>query len=73
MVRKKLTQGHGQEFYSSAPLSAFEAISYSQKIAFALVLFQAALSLRELGILEYLDHLSPRGSGSPGDSQTFRA
>lgn len=26
------------------------------------MLFQAALSLRELGILEYLDHLSPRGA-----------
>ena len=41
--------------HQAAPLSALEAITEAQKIAFAPMLFQACWSLRETGLLAYLD------------------
>lgn len=49
-------------FYDHDSLSAFEAISQAQKIAFAPMLFQAALSLRDLGVLEFLDGRKEEGA-----------
>lgn len=50
------------DLYAEDNLSAFEAISGAQKIAFAPMAFHAALSLRELGILEYLDERGAAGA-----------
>lgn len=44
------------EFYNNDPFSALDAISTAQKIAFAPMVFQAAISLRDLNILSYLDN-----------------
>ncbi len=42
-------------FYNNDPHTALDAISIAQKIAFAPIIFQAAISLRDLNILSYLD------------------
>ena len=46
---------------SGAPLSALEAITEAQKIAFAPMLFQACWSLRETGLLAALDQAGSEG------------
>ncbi len=47
--------------YDKDDISALDAITEAQKIAFAPMLFQAALNLRDNGILSYLDKQSGRG------------
>ncbi|RCO27112.1 SAM-dependent methyltransferase, partial [Escherichia coli] len=41
--------------YEQDTLSTLDAITEAQRIAFAPMLFQAALCLRNAGILDYLD------------------
>ena len=48
--------------YEQDSLSALEAITEAQKIAFAPMLFQTALSLRNTGILAYLDKQGKNGA-----------
>ena len=48
-------------FYQKDTLTALEAVSEAQRIAFAPFLFQAAWALRELGILEQLFQASSQG------------
>ncbi|MBE0506875.1 MAG: SAM-dependent methyltransferase [Marinospirillum sp.] len=48
--------------YDSDKLSALEAITEAQKIAFAPMLFQAAVNLRDQGILAYLDQQGKKGA-----------
>ncbi|MBW9461321.1 methyltransferase domain-containing protein [Kluyvera sp. EC_51] len=48
--------------YTQDPLSALDAITEAQKIAFAPMLFQAAISLRNTGILSYLDQQGKNGA-----------
>ncbi|MFV0262343.1 MAG: methyltransferase [Kluyvera sp.] len=48
--------------YKQDSLSALEAITEAQKIAFAPMLFQAALSLRNTGILTFLDRQGKSGA-----------
>jgi len=49
------------KFFNEDKLTALEAIEYAQHIAFAPVVFQAALSLRDLGILELADKAGKDG------------
>ncbi|PLR37337.1 SAM-dependent methyltransferase [Chimaeribacter californicus] len=49
--------------YDTDRLSALDAITAAQRIAFAPMLFQAARLLRDHGILAYLDQCSPAGAG----------
>lgn len=49
--------------YDLDPLTALQAKEQAQKLAFAPVAFQAARSLRELGILAILDEAGPAGLG----------
>ncbi len=49
-------------YYTSDDLSAFDAISYAQKITFSPVLFQVAFCIREFGILGLLDKNGKRGA-----------
>lgn len=48
--------------YDSDGFSALEAINEAQRIAFAPMLFQAAVSLRDQGILSYLDQCAQEGA-----------
>jgi len=48
--------------YEKDNLSALEAITEAQRIAFAPMLFQTALCLRNTGVLAWLDTQGPRGS-----------
>lgn len=48
--------------YEQDPLSALEAITEAQRIAFAPMLFQTALCLRNFGILAYLDAQKKSGA-----------
>lgn len=48
--------------YKEDSLSALDAITEAQRIAFAPMLFQAALSLRNVGILTYLDERAKAGA-----------
>ena len=45
----------GSEFGKEPPMSAVEAKSIAQNIAFAPIVFQASLALRDLGVLELLN------------------
>lgn len=51
--------------YEKDDLSALEAITEAQRIAFAPVLFQTARALRESGILAYLDTQGKKGATLP--------
>lgn len=44
------------EFYNNDPHTALDAISIAQKIAFAPMIFQASICLRDFHILDYLDN-----------------
>ncbi|WP_373876084.1 methyltransferase [Pragia fontium] len=55
----KTEVGYG---YDKDPFSALEAITEAQKIAFAPMLFQAALNLRDSGILTFLDQVGTQGA-----------
>ncbi len=48
--------------YEQDTLSALDAITEAQRIAFAPMLFQAALCLRNAGILDYLDQQGKQGA-----------
>lgn len=48
--------------YKKDTFSALEAITEAQRIAFAPMLFQTALSLRNAGVLEYLDKQGKQGA-----------
>ncbi len=48
--------------YDKDDISALAAITEAQKIAFAPMLFQAALNLRDLGILAFLDEKGKQGA-----------
>ena len=48
-------------FFRSRKLSAYDAISEAQKIAYAPLVFQAVRVMRDLGILEQLDQNSDAG------------
>lgn len=48
--------------YARDTLTALDAISEAQRIAFAPMLFQAAVSLRDSGILQYLDTCGKHGA-----------
>ncbi|GKX55877.1 O-methyltransferase [Leminorella grimontii] len=48
--------------YDKDSFTAFEAITEAQKIAFAPMLFQAALNLRDSGVLAHLDDASAEGA-----------
>lgn len=48
--------------YKKDAFSALEAINEAQRIAFAPMLFQTALSLRNAGVLEYLDSQGKQGA-----------
>jgi ubiquinone/menaquinone biosynthesis C-methylase UbiE len=48
--------------YKRDTLSALDAITEAQRIAFAPMLFQTALSLRNAGTLEYLDDMGSKGA-----------
>ncbi|HEM8555262.1 TPA: methyltransferase domain-containing protein [Citrobacter koseri] len=48
--------------YEQDSLSALDAITEAQRIAFAPMLFQAALCLRNAGVLTYLDRQGKRGA-----------
>ena len=48
-------------WYQEDPLTAFQAKEEAQKLAFAPIAFQAALSLRDLGILAVLDAAGDEG------------
>ncbi|WP_261867396.1 methyltransferase [Budvicia aquatica] len=48
--------------YNSDPFTALEAITEAQKIAFAPMLFQAALNLRDSGLLSALDSAGKQGA-----------
>jgi len=48
--------------YEKDSLSALDAITEAQRIAFAPMLFQTALCLRNTGVLEYLDKQGKRGA-----------
>jgi len=48
--------------YEQDTLSAFDAITEAQRIAFAPMLFQTALSLRNSGVLAYLDKRGKQGA-----------
>lgn len=52
-------------WYQEDPLTAFQAKEEAQKLAFAPIAFQAALSLRDLGILAVLTPPVTRAS-KPG-------
>ena len=47
--------------YEQDSLTALQAKEQAQKLAFAPIAFQAALSLRELGLLDVLDHAGVDG------------
>lgn len=49
------------KWYQEDPLSAFEAKEEAQRLAFAPIAFQAALSLRDLGVLAVLDQAGEQG------------
>lgn len=49
------------KFFNEDKLTALEAIEYAQHIAFAPVVFQAALSLRDLGILDLAEKAGKEG------------
>ena len=57
-----------KSFGKNRQISAVEAKSNAQKIAFAPVVYQATRALRDLGILELLSRSSDRGR-VPGCSQ----
>lgn len=48
--------------YDKEKLSGLEAITEAQRIAFAPMLFQAAVNLRDFGILAYLDRCGQQGA-----------
>ena len=48
--------------YEQDSLSALDAITEAQRIAFAPMLFQAALCLRNAGVLTYLDRQGKRST-----------
>lgn len=48
--------------YKKDTLSALDAITEAQRIAFAPMLFQTALSLRNTGTLQYLDNMGNKGA-----------
>lgn len=48
--------------YKKDTLSALDAITEAQRIAFAPMLFQTALCLRNSGVLDYLDHQGKLGA-----------
>jgi ubiquinone/menaquinone biosynthesis C-methylase UbiE len=48
--------------YEKDPLSALDAISEAQRIAFAPMLFQTAINLRNTGVLAYLDKQGKQGA-----------
>lgn len=48
--------------YQQGSLSALDAISEAQRIAFAPMLFQAALCLRNMGVLTWLDKQGQHGA-----------
>ncbi len=58
---KKQGNDSTENIYNKDPLSALEAVTEAQRIAFAPILFQAAWALRELGILKELDRAGSGG------------
>lgn len=48
--------------YEQDSLSALDAITEAQRIAFAPMLFQTALCLRNAGVLSYLDRQGKHGA-----------
>ena len=48
--------------YEQDSLSALDAITEAQRIAFAPMLFQTALCLRNAGVLTWLDKQGKRGA-----------
>lgn len=48
--------------FDNDDISAFDAISDAQKIAFAPMLFQATMCLRDFGILAFLDEKGKTGA-----------
>ena len=50
-----------KKFFRPGKLSAYDAISEAQKIAYAPLVFQAVRVMRDLGILEQLDQSSDQG------------
>ncbi|HBQ6651062.1 TPA: methyltransferase domain-containing protein [Klebsiella quasipneumoniae subsp. quasipneumoniae] len=57
--------------YQKDSLSALDAITEAQRIAFAPMLFQTALCLRNSGILGYLDQQGKRGATFAAISEIF--